>query len=42
MLVTVILIAAVILFFLAAFGVPSKVGLSNLGLACVAAALLLG
>jgi hypothetical protein len=41
-LVTILLIAAIILFVLAAFGVSSRVSLTDVGLACVAGALLLG
>ena len=37
-----LLLAAIILFVLAAFGVTSRVSLTDIGLACVAAALLLG
>ena len=41
-LATILLIAAIILFLLAAFGVSSRVSLTDIGLACVAAAMLLG
>ena len=40
LLVTILLVAAIVLFVVEAVGVPSRVGLVALGLACVAGAML--
>jgi len=41
MTVTILFLGAIVLFLLAAFGVSSRIGLSDVGLACLAGALLL-
>lgn len=39
---TILLLAAIVLFILSALGIRSRVGLTDIGLACIAGALLMG